>query len=149
MEHGENLDPPFPGEEAAPKLIDAFASAQKPMGGSIAQSDDDFWAHKGDLGREPLPACCHFFLCGNAVSRRPAFYHIRDINLFPRDSRALQDFGEKLSCWADERAACSIFDLAGGFADEHQFRGSAALPKNDLASGLRKGTTLARKDTLT
>jgi hypothetical protein len=44
---------------------------------------------------------------------------------------------------------CLIFDLAGGLADEHQFRGSTTFPKNGLASELGKRTTLAGKDTLT
>jgi len=146
VEHGENLDPPFPGEEAAPKLIDAFASPQKPMGGSITQGDDDFGVHKSDLGREPLPACGHFSLCGNTVPRRPAFHYVRNVHLFPGDPHAREDFGEELAGWTNKGAPCLIFGLARGFTNEHQFRGSAALPKNNLAPGLRKGTTLAGKN---
>lgn len=146
MEHGENLDAPLPREEAAPKLIDALTSSQKPVGGGIAQGDDDFGVYKSDLGREPFPTCCHFFLGGDAVSRRSAFHHIRDVHLLARDLRAFQDFGEELAGWADKGPTCLIFDLAGGFSDEHQFRGRAAFPKNDLAPGLRKGTTLTGKD---
>jgi len=149
VEHGENLDPALPREEAAPKLIDALASPQKPMGGSIAQGDDDFGVHQSDLGREPFPAGRHLLLGGNAIPRRPAFHHVRDVHLFPGNPGAFEDFGEELAGRADKGPACLIFDLARGLADEHQFRGSTAFPKNDLASGLGKRTTLAGKDALT
>ena len=149
MEHGENLNPALPREEAAPKLIDALASSQKPMGWGIAQGDDDFGVHQSDLGREPLPAGCHLLLCGHAISRRPAFHHVRDVHLFPGDPGAFENFGEELASRADKGSARLIFDLAGGLADKHQFRGSKAFPKNHLASGLGKGTTLAGKDALT
>jgi hypothetical protein len=149
VEHGENLDPALPREESAPKLIDALASPQKPMGWGIAQGDDDFGVHKSDLGREPLPAGRHLLLCGHAIAWRPALHHVRDVHLFPGDPGAFEDFGEKLAGRANKGPTCLIFDLARGLADEHQFRGSTAFPKNGFASGLGKGTTLAGKDTLT
>ncbi len=149
MEHGKNLDPPFPGEEAAAELIDALTSAQKPMGWGIAQSDDDFRVHKSNLGRKPLPACGHFFLCGNTVPRRPAFHHIRDVYLFSRNPYTFENFREKLAGWTDKGAPRLIFDLSRGFADEHEVGRSAAFPENYLAPGLRERTTLTGKNTLT
>ena len=62
----------------------------------------------------------HLVLLRRTISRRAAFDHVRDINLFALHADKLNHLVEELAGAADERQPLFVFIRAGAFADEQQ-----------------------------
>ncbi len=69
---------------------------------------------------------------------RSAFKNVGDVNLFPRESHCLDNFGEQLARATDERFALGVFIRARRFADEHDLSIGIADTKNGLRARARE-----------
>ncbi len=109
-------------------------TAQQKAGGGLAQADDDFGLHRGDLTIEEDAAGFHLGGLWVAILRRPALDDIADVDLGARDAQALFDHvGEKFTGLAHEGQASKIFLLARTFPYEEQVGVRISVSKDDLS----------------
>ena len=78
---------------------------------------------------------CDFVQRGIAVSRRPPWHDIGDIDVGARDSDRGQHLVEQLSRAADKRDALLVLLRTRRLADEHEPRVRAAVTEHELLRG--------------
>src|SRR5207244_1049546 len=95
-------------------------------------STDEFRSHQFELLVQVLAAIAGLVRQGRAVTGRPAFENIADINLFTLHAAGRDDAVEQLPGGADERPTCGIFIGPRCLADEAKLRVELALAKDGL-----------------
>lgn len=108
--------------------------------------ENDLRLDQIELSVQILPACGCFLVGRGAVSRRPTFHHVTDINvfIFINVNRG-KDFVQELTGFADERKTRLIFVLTRSFSDDHQAGFRVAAKEHDTPARLAQsaGSALA------
>src|SRR5262249_37249744 len=98
-----------------------------------AQRDDDLRLDDVDLLKQKGLARLDLVLLRITVLRRPAFDHVRNVDVFARHLEALlNDVGQQLTRAADEWNALDVFVAARRLANEHQVGARVADAEHNL-----------------
>ena len=89
-----------------------------------------------DLPHEKWRAGLAFVALRRAISRRPAFHDVRNVNVFAANAHGFDHVVEQLAGATDEGFALDVFVGAGAFADEHQVGAWVAYAEDDLLAAL-------------
>ncbi len=87
---------------------------------NVPSATIDLRPNRVNLAKEKGFARLDFIGIGIAVFRRPAFDHVRNVNLIARQADGLDDLRELLSRPTHKRYALQIFIPAWRFPDEHE-----------------------------
>jgi len=106
--------------------------------------ENDLRLDQIELSVQILPACGSFLVGRGAVSRRPTFHDVTDINVFIFiNVHRSEDFVEELTGFADERKTCLIFILTRSFSDDHQSGFGVAAKEHDTLACLAQSAGFA------
>ncbi len=106
--------------------------------------DNHFRFDDIDLLHQIRPAGLHLARRRRAISERTsrhvraAFENVGDVNLFPRKTHCLDNFGKQLAGATDERFALRIFIRPRCFSDEHDIGVRIADSENGLRPRARE-----------
>src|SRR5213594_3497279 len=125
----------------AAELGDAGLRVEQRLDGDVAQAADDLGLDEPDLLEEPRHARRHLVKLRRAVSRRPAFKNVRDVDLPALDADLLERFRQELPRAPHEGLALRVLVLPRRLAHEHERRLERPYSEYDLGSR-RAQTTL-------
>src|SRR5262245_12752297 len=117
---------------------DAGGFSQQPFNGSSAEGHEDLRLNQINLLLQIPDAGSHFVRSGLAITRhlprsvRPALQNIGDIDRVTTEAHSLDNFGEKLAGFPNERFPLLVFVCSRGLTDEHQPGFGAANAEDDV-----------------
>ena len=115
------------------ELADGDGRLQQVLRRHGAKAANEFRADQVELIFKIAAAICKFVGQRIAISGRPAFDHVEDIDVFPFDPTRFNNLIEQLTAAANERLSQSIFVCSRRFAKKAE----AGLRITDAEHGLR------------
>ena len=110
------------------------------FGSNPTQADDDLGLHQCCLPPQIADAGVLFDIQRVPVLRRAALHHVGDVDLGAVQMDDLQHIVQQLPGPAYKGNTLLVLMLAGAFADEHDLRRLAAVPKHHMGPGVRQRT---------
>ena len=137
MIDGRHLDA-APLEPLTVLLCDLEIFLDDGFGGDPTQTDDDLGLHQCCLPPQIADAGVLFYIQRVPVLRRAALHHVGDVDLGAVQMDDLQHIVQQLPGPAYKGNTLLVLVLAGAFADEHDLRRLAAVPKHHMGPGVRQ-----------
>ena len=137
MVHGHFFYAVLP-EELTVLLRDAEIRLDKLHGADAPQTHQDFRLHQLHLPPQIAAARLLLGVQRVPVLRRAALHHVGDVDLGAVQMDDLQHIVQQLPGPAYKGNTLLVLVLAGAFADEHDLRRLAAVPKHHMGPGVRQ-----------